>query len=534
MPSARSDRGSSRHSAGLLLRVSRPDGRADEFYLAGGLTIGRSVANAVVLADDDSVDRAHARVEVAEDGAARLLCIESGSSLAVGDETVRILALDAGVRFRIGRTDFECIPGQRGANQPDGPVRTACPFCASTEVATMGMEIRQCPACNAQVLPAQPDSLSPEPILLPAVYGDYRAERYVTRGGMGLVLKGVSEGGGEAVAIKVLLTDTILNHRDAGRIEREVAMLVRVRHPNVVKLLDHGTAGRCHYLVLEWIEGPSLREVIAEAHPAGKLPDFVDASRWFGQVAKGLAAIHAVGMVQRDLKPSNILIGPDGVARIADLGIAKRVDAGHTSYTTIGHASGTFEYMAPEQWKAPDAVDDRADLYALGVTFYELLTGSRPMGAWLPASEINPTVPKGFDEVLAHLLAPRPADRYGDIHNLLAALRSLDPASSGVRGQRARDVTPGQSQTQSPGSAVSYADFPGPARVAVRLAWSESFVAYAAGIGLLVGLFACITEPRVRAWGILGWIGVPISYVLVGAALAIWHWAYKFPFLNRN
>src|SRR3954471_3950866 len=121
MPSSLPDSGTSRHSAGLLLRVRRPGGRSDDFYLAGGLTIGRSVANAVVLADDDSVDRAHARVEVAEDGAACLRCLGPEGSLSVGDVAVRELALDAGVRFRVGRTEFECIPGQRVADRPEDP-----------------------------------------------------------------------------------------------------------------------------------------------------------------------------------------------------------------------------------------------------------------------------------------------------------------------------------------------------------------------------------------------------------------------------
>ena len=139
-------------------------------------------------------------------------------------------------------------------------------------------------------------------------------------------------------------------------------MLERVRHPNVVKLLDHGHAGRCPYLVLEWIEGQSLRQVIAEARAAGKPTEFLVAIRWFEQVCKGLAAIHAVGLVHRDLKPSNILIRADGVARIADLGIAKRIDADQTAYTTTGFVPGTFEYMAPEQWNCSrDAVDGRTD-----------------------------------------------------------------------------------------------------------------------------------------------------------------------------
>src|SRR5436309_8963200 len=103
-------------------------------------------------------------------------------------------------------------------------------------------------------------------------------------------------------------------------------------------------------------------------------------------------------MIHRDIKPSNILIGPDRMARIADLGIAKRIDSETTSYTTTGHAPGTFAYMAPEQIAAPDTVDGRTDLYALGMTFHELLTGARPVGAWRPASMVNPSVPRRSEE----------------------------------------------------------------------------------------------------------------------------------------
>jgi len=461
MSSGRSDRGSSRHSAGLLLRVHRPDGGTDEFYLAGGLTIGRSLANTVVLADDDSVDRTHACVEIADDGSARLRCVEPDSSLTIDEKAVRDLPLDPGSRFRIGRTEFECIPGRRWADRPDDTVRTACPFCASTDVATGGEDIQPCPACEGLILPVRPDSHGAEPIFLPAVYGDYRAERYVARGGMGLVLKGVRVGGTEPVAVKVLLPGTLADRRDAELFEREVAMLARVRHPHVVKLLDHGKSGRFHFLVLEWIEGPSLRQVIADANRAGKVTDFTVAFRWFEQVSKGLAAIHAVGMVHRDIKPSNILIGPDGVARIADLGIAKRIDAAHTSYTTTGHAPGTFEYMAPEQLAAPDTVDGRTDLYALGLTFYELLTRVRPVGPWRPASDINETVPKVFDEILGHLLAPTPDQRFGDIHELLSDLSMIRHPFAAERHLQA---TSGDAGSRVFGVSVPPAAKPSPER----------------------------------------------------------------------
>src|SRR6516162_2089904 len=153
MPPGPSDRPDSRHAAGLLLRVQRQDGPAEEFYLAPNLSIGRPLANTIVLAGDESVDRTHARVEVAEDGTARLRCIEPDSSLTVGGDAVRELTLDEGRRFRIGHSEFECVAGRRGPGPDAPPSWTACPFCASTEVATAGEEIRPCPACGAGVLP---------------------------------------------------------------------------------------------------------------------------------------------------------------------------------------------------------------------------------------------------------------------------------------------------------------------------------------------------------------------------------------------
>jgi serine/threonine protein kinase len=429
----------SRHHAGLLLRVHHPDGHADEFYLATGLTIGRSLANAVVL-DDDTVDRTHARVEVGDDGGARLRCVEPDGILTLGDQVGREVLLEPGVRFRIGRTKFECIEGRRSPQPPAHPSPLACPFCSSTAIATEGDAPRRCPGCDDLVLPVRFDPGSPTPLLLPVIYRDYHAQTYVARGGMGLVLKGTHAEDGRPVAIKVLLPGTIPDREEARRFEQEVAMLARVSHPNVVKLLDHGKSGRFHFLALEWIEGPSLRQVIVDAAREGKPTDFATAIRWFDQVTRGLAAIHSVGIIHRDLKPSNILIGPDGLARIADLGIARQVDGSRTSYTMTGHAPGTYDYMAPEQRTTPDLVDARADFYSLGMTFYECLTGTRPIGLWQPASVINSTVPKEFDAILERLLAPKAEARHSDIFDMILGLamfrgvisvtRNLEPVST--------------------------------------------------------------------------------------------------------
>ncbi len=281
------------------------------------------------------------------------------------------------------------------------------------------------------------------------------------------------------------------------------------------------------------------------------MTDFATALRWFEQVGKGLAALHAVGMVHRDLKPSNILIGPDGVARIADLGIARRIDAGHTLVTTTGHAAGTFEYMAPEQVQAPDRVDGRADLYALAVTFHELLTGARPVGAWRPASVVNPTVPPRFDAILGHGLAPRPEDRPHDVYELLAALAAarssflVPPTDDPHRGEgnpragtdpgllpHARRTLPAGWATVSRTLVTIRDEFRGidrgDAAPRYEAVWGSILLgAFGGGIGLPTGLLVAVMHPSPTpgaAIGAMTLVAIQCGIVggLVGATWGAW------------
>lgn len=243
---------------------------------------------------------------------------------------------------------------------------------------------------------------------------------------MGVVLEARNLVDSTRVAIKLMLPHLLQQEEYLQRFRREIALLRAVRHPHVVRILGWGTWNKLPCIVMEWIDGQTLKQWIAKA-PRGRPCSWNRASQWFGQVAAGLWAIHQAGLVHRDIKPSNILIDQDGKAHVADLGVARRVEDACTALTTTGVSVGTFAYMAPEQIHSPERVDARADQYGLGATFYELLTGQLPLGRWLPASQCNATVPVAFDQVLQRLLEQEAGQRYSSLEELADELRRLRP-----------------------------------------------------------------------------------------------------------
>lgn len=433
----------SRSHTGLLLRVRRADGSVDEHYAVAGVTIGRSKANTLVLAGDTSVDSVHhARVEAEDGGSLYLRCPAANTALEVDGRLCREVALAAGVKVCVGNTEIECVSCAAETATPMTVANSACPFCQNSQVALGGADPRPCPACGKSLLPIPPSDGRGSPVLVPTDFNGFRAEQFVTRGGMGIVLRGsvdhsatkCSSAKVTNVAIKLLEARTVGESSTLARFRQEIELLSRVQHPNVVQPIGSGNIAGFEYLVMAWIEGGSLKDMLDRARSDGGMIPFDAASQWFEQVALGLDAIHSAGVIHRDLKPSNLLLGSDNQIRIADLGVAKAVDDSTHSLTTTGQLPGTLIYMAPEQLAASADVDARADLYSLGVTFYELLTNQRPLGAWLPASQLNQTVPKPIDKVLTKLLNPDPSQRYADARQLLdawdAATKPTPPQTS--------------------------------------------------------------------------------------------------------
>ncbi len=358
---------SSRSRTGLLLRVHRADGVVDEHYAVAGLTIGRSKANTVVLAGDTSVVSVHhARVDAGEGGLLYLRCPAASTSFEVDGRHCREVSLSAGVRVHIGRAVIECVGGALETSNSD--IKNAelknnlgrnCPYCQSESVPLEGNGPRRCPTCGEEVLPIWPEGQNSEVHLVPATFGSFRAESYVARGGMGIVLKGrverftptqsspsmgnlppamlqdQAEPRTSVVAIKLLPA----SRRDAAseeRFQQEIALLSQIQHPNVVRLLASGVEVDHSFLVMEWIGGGSLKDMLDRAKREKGLIPFDVAIQWFKEAAHGLEAIHNAGVIHRDVKPSNILIGPNNVAQIADLGIAKPITVADRSLTTTG------------------------------------------------------------------------------------------------------------------------------------------------------------------------------------------------------
>lgn len=281
-----------------------------------------------------------------------------------------------------------------GADLPDGP---PCPVCTLTAAADG----------------APPPEAPFDAAALDAVLLGYDVEEHIGRGGMADVFRARDRRLGRTVAIKVLrpagLDDSRVRAHIEERFEREARALARLDHPNVVRIHDFGHVGGDApflYLVLEYVDGVTLREAIRRGDVT---PD--DARDVVEELAGALAAAHDLGIVHRDVKPENVLVDGDGRLRLADFGLAKlRGDgAGDVPLTQTGEGLGTPHYMAPEQLDGGE-VGPEADVYALAVVVYELLTGRLPVGHFAPASG-GRRLFRRVDDVLLDGLAQDPGER---------------------------------------------------------------------------------------------------------------------------
>jgi serine/threonine protein kinase len=277
-----------------------------------------------------------------------------------------------------------------------------------------------CPGCGAALTP--PTAVHVTLDLRPGelFHGRYEIQETLGKGGMGVVYKARDRSLDETVAIKVLRPDFASDPAMAERFKSEIRLARRVRHRNVCGIHDYGESEGLLYISMELVEGVDLKQVVRRdgALPLDRACDVIL------QVAVGLQAVHDAGIIHRDLKTSNIMLEPTGVARLMDFGIAKRQGA-EGGLTVTGQVVGTPEYMSPEQAQGA-RLDARADLYSLGVVAYEVLTGRVPFRGETPISTIlkhihdpppfdsqpGNRLPSALRDVLRCALAKTPDERY--------------------------------------------------------------------------------------------------------------------------
>jgi Tol biopolymer transport system component/tRNA A-37 threonylcarbamoyl transferase component Bud32 len=278
--------------------------------------------------------------------------------------------------------------------------------------------------------------------LTTALTGHYVVLRELGSGGMATVYLAEDIRHHRKVAVKVLRPELALS-LGAERFLREIDIAAQLQHPNILPLLDSGSADGLLYYVMPYVEGESLRDRLTRE---GEFP-VREAVRILCEVTDALSLAHRHGVVHRDIKPGNILLSGRH-ALVADFGVAKAVSeaTGRQSLTSAGVALGTPAYMAPEQASADPHIDHRADIYAVGVLAYELLTGRPPFTASSsqailvahmtqtpdPISKYRPGIPPALDQVVARCLAKRPADRWQSAGEVLSTLETLTTPSGGT------------------------------------------------------------------------------------------------------
>ena len=226
-------------------------------------------------------------------------------------------------------------------------------------------------------------------------------------GGMSAVYRAEQSRLGRTVAVKILPTSSTPDPEARERFQREARILSGLNHPHILHIHDFGAmSDGTLYLVTEWADGGDLSKLIG-----GRPNPPAQVLKWVQQIAEALDTAHARGVVHRDLKPANVLVLEDGRLTLSDFGLAHAVGGGFTAgLTAVGAVFGTFEYMAPEQMESADQVTAAADIYALGVMTYQMLTGRVPRGAYARPSRIA-KVPAEVDAFLDSAMATDPARR---------------------------------------------------------------------------------------------------------------------------
>ncbi|MDX1925774.1 MAG: serine/threonine-protein kinase [Pirellulaceae bacterium] len=285
--------------------------------------------------------------------------------------------------------------------------------------------------------------------------------RLIGRGGMGAIYQARQMSLDRDVALKLIAKEVSQDPTFVERFEREAKTLAKLSHPNIVTVYDFGyTSSGVAYLIMEFVDGINLREAMSSRSVGPE-----DALDIVATTCRALEYAHSRGVIHRDIKPENILLGEDGSLKVVDFGIAKIVDDSvrTPTLTATRQVLGSLHYLAPEQLESPDQVDHRVDLYALGVVFYELLTGELPLGRYEPPSVMHSRIDKRVDSVVLKSLSRKPINRFQTAREFGTEVQQLKAAQPNLHSQIAQ-VPPPLPNTQAdplqPVSVPFNCDFP--------------------------------------------------------------------------
>jgi len=369
----------------------------------------------------------------------------------------------------------------------------SCPECGKPLPA--GSDV--CPAClMAQAIASrtlddanEPREIPPPPAPeeIAEKFPQFEILECLGRGGMGVVYKARQKSLNRLVAIKILAPERERDARFAERFAKEAEMLAKLSHPHIVTIHDFGETGGLYYLVMEFINGVNLRDLLREGKMAPE-----QALAIVPPICDALQFAHDHGIVHRDIKPENILLDREGRVKIADFGIA-------TLAGDAAERAGTPHYMAPEQSGGASAVDHRADVYALGVVLYEMLTGERPT-AFPVAPSRRVQIDVRLDEVVLRALAHQPERRFQSVGDFNTVL-----------GEVTRHVTTGPPRPE-PVMERQQIRMEEPPITGLRI----SQLASAAAASWAIALIAMNSIPELKKWAITSNPGLMVASLALG------------------
>ncbi|MEJ2543455.1 MAG: serine/threonine protein kinase [Calditrichaceae bacterium] len=301
------------------------------------------------------------------------------------------------------------------------------------------------------------------------VLDNYRILQNIGRGGMGFVFKALNIKLNKIVAIKMIAPGLAMNDSFMSRFESEAKTLAKLENPNIVGIHDLRIDSVYAYIVMEYVEGVTLGRLIKER---GAIP-WRQALKLFNQMLNAIEHAHKEGIIHRDIKPNNVLINRQGVVKITDFGLAKnQAEFGITQSVTTG---GTLFYMSPEQVKGLAYTDERSDIYALGFTLYEMLTGATPFSTdhtdfdireaiiktkFPPPHQINQKIPAKLGRIVDQALSKKPEDRFQNVTEFKTAIEAFIKHEDDIRkrAQEAESLKNGKTGSNGNGSVSSYLD----------------------------------------------------------------------------